>query len=79
MFLLNNYKQALGIIESLPKLLACTMQDLGITDTGVFDEWLREEKEYLLGLRKEPEIETLQMEYYQKLVNLWASEYVTFC
>jgi hypothetical protein len=52
------------------------MEDLGIADVGVFDGWLAEEREYLLGLKREPEIETLQMEYYQKLVNLWASEYV---
>jgi hypothetical protein len=33
----------------------------------VFGDWLNEEKEYLQGLKTETE--TLQMEYYQKLVN----------
>jgi hypothetical protein len=32
---------------------------------------------YLLGLQKEPLEETLQMEYWQKLLNLQASEYIT--
>ncbi|KAG0701651.1 hypothetical protein DFH29DRAFT_925671, partial [Suillus ampliporus] len=42
------------------------MKYLGITDEN-------EEKIYLQGLTREPEDETLQMEYWQKLVNLTAS------
>jgi hypothetical protein len=76
MFLWNNYKQALQIIKETPKLLAQTMKDLGVSDEGVFETWLEEERVYLQGLKKEPSEETLQMEYYQKLVNLWASESV---
>jgi hypothetical protein len=76
MFLWNNYKQALQIIKETPKLLAQTMKDLGVSDEGVFEMWLEEERVYLQGLKKEPSEETLQMEYYQKLVNLWASESV---
>ena len=53
------------------------MRDLGVVDTKVFEEWLEEEKAYLLGLQKEPLEETLQMEYWQKLLNLQASKYVT--
>lgn len=49
------------------------MVDLQINES-VFEEWLIEEREYLQGLRKEPEQETLQMEYWQKLVNLQGSE-----
>lgn len=52
------------------------MRDLGVSDTNVFENWLAEEKTYLLGLQKEPLEETLQMEYWQKLLNLQASEYV---
>jgi len=77
MFLWNNYKQARRIINETPKLLAQTMEDLGIPDEGVFETWLEEERAYLQGLKKEPPEETLQMEYYQKLVNLWASESVS--
>lgn len=73
-FLLNNYKQARQIIDESPKALASTMKELGISGEGVFETWLQEEKTYLQGLKKEPEGETLQMEYYQKLTNLWASQ-----
>ena len=76
MFLWNNYKQALQIIEESPKVIARMMKDLGVSDTAVFDAWLEEERAYLRGLKKEPAEETLQIEYYQKLVNLWASESV---
>jgi hypothetical protein len=74
MFLWNNYKQALQIIKESPPLIDRAMKDLGILNTGVFETWLQEERKYLQGLKKEPAEETLQMEYYQKLVNLWASE-----
>jgi hypothetical protein len=50
------------------------MADLEITDTGMFGVWLEEERTYLKGLSKEPIRETQEMEYYQKLVNLNASE-----
>jgi hypothetical protein len=75
-FLWNNYKQALQIIEETPKLLARTMKDLGISDTLVFEGWIVEERTYLQGLKSEPAEETLQMDYCQRLVNLWASESV---
>jgi hypothetical protein len=52
------------------------MKDLGITDDRVFETWIQEERTYLQGLKKEPVDETLQMEYYQRLINLWASESV---
>ena len=50
------------------------MLNLEITDHTVFDEWLEEERMYYEGLVKEPEEETLQIEYYQKLLTLWSSE-----
>jgi hypothetical protein len=50
------------------------MQDLGLTDESIFDHWLEEEKVYLQGLTQEPEHKTLQIEYWQKLVNLTASK-----
>lgn len=76
LFLCNNYKQALTIINAEPELFRL-MKDYGVTDRSEFEEWLKEEKEYLQGLSKEPPEETLQMEYYQRLVNLNACEYVT--
>ena len=52
------------------------MRNQYIANAGVFDGWLAEECLYLLNLRREPLQETLVMEYWQKLVNLGASEYV---
>ena len=60
----------------MPKLIARTMKDLGISDVLVFEIWIEEEWTYLQGLKKEPAEETLQMDYYQELVNPWASESV---
>lgn len=54
------------------------MHDLNIPDVSVFEEWLKEEKVYLAGLKREPVEETLQMEYWQALVNLDTAEYVPF-
>ncbi|KAG0691985.1 hypothetical protein DFH29DRAFT_986014 [Suillus ampliporus] len=65
-FLYNNYKQALDMLANGNTVLPNIMQDLGVTDDSVFERWLDEEKAYL----KE---ETLQMEYWQRLVNLRAS------
>ena len=76
MFLWNNYKQALDTIKDTPNLLMQTMQDLGISDKSAFEVWLEEERVYLWGLKTEPVEEMLQMVYYQRLVNLWASEYM---
>jgi hypothetical protein len=67
--LANKYRRALKIRRSLP-LLQETMASMGIASRSVFETWLTSEKEYLESLSKEPEEETLSMEYYQKLVNL---------
>jgi hypothetical protein len=77
-FLLNNYKQARGILDSGPIALAHAMQDLGLSDSQVFETWREEERAYLEGLSKEPVVETLEMEYYQKLNNLGASSYAIY-
>lgn len=73
-FLLNNYKQALDILASGPTALAQAMVDLDVSDAATFESWRAEEYTYLDGLSKEPVVETLEMEYYQKLVNLRGSE-----
>ncbi|KAI6020774.1 hypothetical protein PISMIDRAFT_53038, partial [Pisolithus microcarpus 441] len=68
--ILNNYKQALHIIEEGRSTLPHIMNNLGITDISVFSVWLLEENDYLAAHSCEPEEEMLQMEYWQKLVNL---------
>jgi hypothetical protein len=73
-FLYNNYKQALHIISDGENSLLKLMHELGIEDTHVFEMWLAEERAYLTSLSHEPSHETLQMEYWQKLVNISGSK-----
>lgn len=56
--------------------LLTTMRDLSVESRNVFETWLEKEKVHLAKLSKEPIEETLEMEYYQKLVNLRDTEYV---
>ena len=72
-FLLNNYKQALQILDTKPVVVA-TLGNLGADNPEVVKLWLQEEDEYLRGLSKEPLEETLEMEYYKMLVKLQKSE-----
>jgi len=73
-FLYSNYKQALDILNDGNATLPQLMRDLKVADETVFEHWLEEEKVYLQGLTREPEDETLQMDYWQRLVNLTASK-----
>ncbi|EGO30736.1 hypothetical protein SERLADRAFT_404775 [Serpula lacrymans var. lacrymans S7.9] len=45
-----------------------------VIDEGIFEGWLKEEKEYMQSLHKEPEEKILQMECWQNLIQLQASE-----
>ncbi|KAJ7093863.1 hypothetical protein B0H15DRAFT_776350 [Mycena belliarum] len=71
--LATKYKRALDVKRGA-KALRQTMARLGIPDTQTFENWLAAEKEFLAQLQHEPVEETLQMEYYQKLVNFYAAE-----
>lgn len=68
-FIYNNYKQALKTLDKQDALVG-RMKQAGLTTPKVFEEWMKEEAEYLQSLSKEPPKETLTMEYYQKLVEL---------
>ncbi|KAJ6524705.1 hypothetical protein DFH09DRAFT_937089 [Mycena vulgaris] len=74
-FLTSNYCQALTILKSEPALKAW-MRAEGIEDYAQFHEWLEEEKTYLMSLKNAPKtnVESLEMEYVQKLVNLSVSQ-----
>ncbi len=67
LFLYNNYRQALDIIDGYPALQK-SMRELGITDEKEFEMWLREKETYLSNLQCEPPEETIEMEYYARLV-----------
>lgn len=69
-FLVNNYRQALQVIEINGRRLKIAMDTRKIASTETFHQWLAQEKQYLLELSKEPEEETFQIEYYQSLVRL---------
>ncbi|KAJ7640923.1 hypothetical protein B0H17DRAFT_1216483 [Mycena rosella] len=70
-FLVDNYKQALDILDT-EEALTFAMDQAGISGGDEFRRRLEEEKAYLRSLSKEPEEETQQMEYYQSLMNLQA-------
>lgn len=65
-FIYNNYRQALKIL-STADAVGQEMREAGITSSEMFYEWLEEEGEYLQSLTRPPAIETLAIEYYQKL------------
>ena len=72
-FLLNNYKQALHILETKPSVIK-VLASLGATNSDIVKTGIQEEQEYLHGLSKEPVEETLEMEYYKMLTDLHTSE-----
>ncbi|KAJ7351595.1 hypothetical protein DFH08DRAFT_957896 [Mycena albidolilacea] len=67
-FLVNNYKQAIEILDT-EESLKYAMEQAGVTE-HMLKSRIQEEKAYLNTLLKEPQEETDQMEYYQLLVNL---------
>lgn len=65
--MVNNYKQAIDLLKTEPTLRSAMVAQ-GISNTSIFSEWLEEERAYLEGLKEEPAHDTLEMEYYQRLV-----------
>ncbi|KAJ6538073.1 hypothetical protein B0H19DRAFT_1213662 [Mycena capillaripes] len=63
------YRRALNI-KSTEEALQATMRELAVESRQEFEQWLEKEKAHLRTLSSEPLQETLEMEYYQKLVNL---------
>ncbi|KAF7373332.1 hypothetical protein MSAN_00542800 [Mycena sanguinolenta] len=67
--LCSKYRRALEVLATQPTLHDA-MRRLGVKSRAEFEGWLEKEKAHLRSLSKEPLQETLEMEYYQKLVNL---------
>ncbi|KAF8212965.1 hypothetical protein K438DRAFT_1566472 [Mycena galopus ATCC 62051] len=67
-FLCTNYRQALTILKTEPALQDWMRQE-HVESFDEFHQWLLEEKEYLVGLKHaaKTNVETLEMEYVQKL------------
>ncbi|KAF7371734.1 hypothetical protein MVEN_00029900 [Mycena venus] len=67
-FLCNNYQQALGILATEPALKQW-MNHEGIHSVNEFEQWLVEEKEWLMSKKNSAasQKDPLEMEYVQKL------------
>ncbi|KAJ7853837.1 hypothetical protein B0H14DRAFT_3653218 [Mycena olivaceomarginata] len=64
--LISKYRRALEI-KSTYSALRQSMRELGVQSRDEFETWRTKEKAHLRSLSKEPEQETLEMEYFQKL------------
>ncbi|KAK7028351.1 hypothetical protein R3P38DRAFT_3314844 [Favolaschia claudopus] len=69
----SKYRRALEI-RSTYQTLRQAMRELGVQSRDEFQQWREKERAHLRTLSKEPVQETLEMEYYQKLVNLREAE-----
>ncbi|KAJ7190380.1 hypothetical protein GGX14DRAFT_382252 [Mycena pura] len=74
-FLCTKYRLAKERVALLPALKKW-MRANQVQTFETFNTWLKEEFEWLSIRSKEPKEETLEMEYYQKLVNYYASQEV---
>ncbi|KAJ6561284.1 hypothetical protein B0H10DRAFT_1635993, partial [Mycena sp. CBHHK59/15] len=63
-------------IRATHDVLRKSMRELGVLSRNEFDQWREKERAHLQTLSKEPGGETMEMEYFQKLVNLQDAEYV---
>jgi hypothetical protein len=75
--LCSKYRRALEI-KSTYSALCQSMRELGMQSRDEFETWQEKEKAHLRSRSKEPEQETMEMEYFQKLVNLRDTECVPF-
>ncbi|KAJ7138730.1 hypothetical protein C8R43DRAFT_955208 [Mycena crocata] len=73
LILASKYHNTLKIKRTLPALEEM-MRQLHVPDRHTFETWLEAASRFLQTLSKEPLEETLQMEYYQKLVKLLEHE-----
>ncbi|KAF8519506.1 hypothetical protein BU17DRAFT_75910 [Hysterangium stoloniferum] len=69
-FICNNYRQALKLLAELPPKLEAMKIALNIPSDTTFIEWHNEEKEYLRGIKQEPETNKLRYEYLSTLCKL---------
>ncbi|KAJ7057970.1 hypothetical protein C8F01DRAFT_1085809 [Mycena amicta] len=67
--LARKYEEALRI-KATEVALDTALEAMDVSDRKVLETWVVEEEAFLTGLKKEPEEETLQMEYFQSLVTL---------
>lgn len=72
-FLRNNYRQSLLLISEIGDVLGDLRKIEGFDEKSIY-RWLNEEEEYLSGLAKEPEEDTLAVAYVEALIELVEAE-----
>lgn len=74
-FISDNYKQSLNIISTNTPIIeqACLELDLSLND---FDTYLDDERRYLAGLKMDPLVNTLHLDYVKAIDNLAKFRYV---
>ena len=73
-FLCNNFNQAVKNLSSLLAQLEATRNILNLKSDEIFLDWCREEKAYLVTLKKEPPSDILAMQYLDVLKKLCTTE-----
>jgi hypothetical protein len=73
-FLYDNYVQALRNIAALSEYLTHSMKVLSIPSDHTFVSWHQAERDYLLSLKHEPEVDILHIEYLETLIKLRAAK-----
>lgn len=71
-FILNNYVQALNILDEDTKALEDAKTSLGFSDEDM-DRWEKEQQDFFANLGKEPESHSLKVEYVELLQMLHAA------
>ena len=65
-FLLNNYKQALDVLQEMPIRIATLLSGRPISDAQ-FAGWLEAKHQYLKSKQAEPQADILGVEYVELL------------
>lgn len=73
--MLNNYKEALDILEQMPIRIEILLSGRGSTE-ATFTKWLEDEHRYLESKRQEPNENILSAEYIQQLQSYENAKYV---
>ncbi|KAF8530645.1 hypothetical protein JB92DRAFT_2804438 [Gautieria morchelliformis] len=65
-FLLNNYRQALQVLEEMPVRIKALMSGRQVSE-ACFATWLQDERDYLESKKTEPDTDVLGVEYVELL------------
>ena len=74
LILYNHYRESLRLIKEISAELPLVQDNLGITDED-FEQYIQDERSYLLSLTGEPPQETLRYQYVEALQELAKYKY----